>query len=239
MTNRIESTHPTQHAPRWWWNVREIVLGANDGLVSTLAFVAGAAAAVPDPEIILLATIVEVVAGSISMGFGAWVACRSRSELERRELAIEDIHLRERPHEEQAELEGYLRSHGLEDQDVEVVSRVVRKNKSLFLSLMGGLELGVQPVPDSPRRAGVSMAAAFAVGALPAALPFLFIDRPYIALAVAVGTSLAFLVAIGFWRSHIGGTKRGRSVTEMVIVGAIATAAGYFLGHLAAMLLGA
>ena len=238
MGKRIETTHPTHHAPRWWWNVREIVLGANDGLVSTLAFVAGAAAAVPDPDIILLATIVEVVAGSISMGFGAWVASRSRRELEQRELAVEHGHLRDRPREEQEELEDYLFRHGLEESEVRDMSRIVRKNPELFLSMMGGLELGVQAVPEAPGRAGLSMAAAFALGAMPALLPFLFIERPFTALSVAFCASLAFLVGVGIWRSHIGATRRSRSILEMIMVGAIATAAGFFLGHLAAAIIG-
>lgn len=219
--------------------MREIILGANDGLVSTLAFVAGAAAAVAVPEIILLATVVEVVAGSVSMGFGAWVASRSRAELERRELAVEHRHLRDRPCEERAELELYLRGHRLDEDEVREMSRIICKNPDLFLSIMGGLELGVQAVPESPGRAGWSMAAAFAIGSLPPALPFLFIDTPNVALAVSFGASLAFLTFIGVWRSYIGGTRRSRSIMEMILVGTVATAAGYFLGHLAAGLLGA
>jgi vacuolar iron transporter family protein len=238
MRPRIETAHPAQHAPSWWWSVREIILGANDGLVSTLAFVAGAAAAVADPDLILLATIVEVVAGSISMGFGAYVASRSRTELERRELAVERRHLKERPEEERAELQTYLAKHGLQADDVDEMVRILEDNEELYLSFMGGLELGVQMEPESPSRAGWSMAAAFALGSLPPALPFLFIDTPMVALAVSIGASLVFLVGIGLWRSYIGATKKGRSVLEMILVGAIATAAGYFLGHLAASILG-
>ncbi|MFW5878487.1 MAG: VIT1/CCC1 transporter family protein [Myxococcota bacterium] len=238
MSNRIQSRHPQQHAPRWWWNVREIVLGANDGLVSTLAFVAGAAAAVAEPDVILLATVIEVVAGSISMGFGAWVASRSRSELERSEIAIEKQHLVQRPREEQDELEAYLRSNGVDEEDTRRISEIAARNPALLLSMMGGLELGVQAVPESPTRAGSSMAAAFVLGAMPPALPFLFVPRPYLALAISVGLSVCFLMAVGFWRSHIGASRPGRAVAEMILVGALATATGYFLGHLAAAMLG-
>lgn len=207
-------------------------------MVSTLAFVAGAAAAVPDPDIILLATIVEIVAGSVSMGFGAWVASRSRAELERREIDVERSHLRDRPAEEKAEFEQYLRSHGLEGRDLDLVSRIIRRKPDLFLSIMGGLELGVQAVPESPSRAGCSMAAAFIVGAIPPAVPFLIFDEPHLALLVSIGASFVFLSVIGLWRSYIGGTRRSRRVVEMVLVGAVATMAGYGLGHLAASILG-
>lgn len=118
MAERIETSHPQQHAPGWWWNIREIILGANDGLVSTLAFVAGAVASLPEPEVIALATLMEVIAGSISMGFGAYLAARSRGELERRELAVERRHLTDLREEESGELERFLAKHNLSDEEV-------------------------------------------------------------------------------------------------------------------------
>ncbi len=238
MANRIETSHPRQHAPAWWWSIREIILGANDGLVSTLAFVAGAVASLPDPDLIALATLMEVLAGAISMGFGAYLGARSRTELERRELAVERSHLRDRRDEERGELEQYLAKHALSPEDVSKLSELIQRDEDLFLSIMGALELGVQIEPEPPKRAGLSMAAAFVVGSLPPALPFLLLDRPLTALAVAAGASLAFLVGVGLWRAHIGETRKRRTVAEMVVLGVIATAAGYGLGHVVAWILG-
>ncbi len=238
MARRIETSHPRHHAPVWWWSVREIVLGANDGLVSTLAFVAGAAASFPDPDFIALATLMEVIAGAISMGFGAYLAARSRTELESRELAVERRHLDERPEEETGELERFLEKHDLAEDEVRQLSALIQRDKSLFLSIMGALELGVQIEPEPPVRAGLSMAAAFVIGSLPAAIPFILAPDPMTALAIATGASLLFLIGIGFWRAHIGETRRRRTVTEMVVLGVIATAAGYGLGHAASWVLG-
>lgn len=238
MSERIETSHPRHHAPTWWWNIREIVLGANDGLVSTLAFVAGAAASFPVPEIIALATLMEIVAGAISMGFGAYLGARSRAELERRELAVERRHLDERGEEERGELERFLEKHDLEQAEVTELSRLIRRDKNLFLSVMGALELGVQIEPEPPVRAGLAMAAAFVVGALPAAVPFFIAEEPMTALAFAAAASILFLAGVGLFRARIGETRRRRTVTEMVLLGAVATAAGYGLGHAAAWLLG-
>lgn len=237
MAERIETSHPRQHAPVWWWNIREIILGANDGLVSTLAFVAGAAASFPDPDFIALATLMEIIAGAISMGFGAYLGARSRYELERRELAVERGHLRDRSEEERGELERFLGKHELSETEVSELSRLLRRDENLFLSLMGALELGVQIEPEPPTRAGLSMSAAFVIGALPAAIPFFIVDDPLVALAFGAGASLLFLVGVGLWRSHIGETRKRRTVTEMVVLGVIATAAGYGLGHAAAWFL--
>jgi vacuolar iron transporter family protein len=235
---RIETAHPKQHAPRWWWSIREIILGANDGLVSTLAFVAGAVASLPDPDLIALATSMEVIAGAISMGFGAYLGSRSRGELERRELSVERSHIADRRDEERGELERFLAKHALSSDEVSRLSELLRRDENLFLSMMAALELGVRVEPESPMRAGLSMAAAFVVGSLPAALPFLLVEAPLVALTVAASGSILFLVGVGLWRSHIGDTRRRRTVTQMVALGIIATAAGYGLGHAAAWILG-
>jgi vacuolar iron transporter family protein len=237
MAHRIETSHPRQHAPGWWWNIREIILGANDGLVSTLAFVAGAVASLPDPDLIALATLMEVIAGAISMGFGAYLGVRSRAELERRELAVERVHLKERRDEEVGELKRYLAKHDLSADEVTQLSGLIQRDENLLLSMMGALELGVQIEPEPPVRAGLSMAAAFVVGSLPAALPFLLVEEPFIALAISACASILFLAGVGVWRSHIGETRKRRTVTEMVVLGVIATVAGYGLGHAAAWIL--
>jgi vacuolar iron transporter family protein len=238
MAHRIETSHPRQHAPAWWWNIREIILGANDGLVSTLAFVACAVASLPDPDLIALATLMEVIAGAISMGFGAYLGARSRTELERRELAVERVHLRERRDEEREELERFLAKHELSGDEVKQLSTLLQRDENLLLSVMGALELGVQIEPEPPVRAGMSMAAAFVVGSLPPALPFLLIEDAMTALAIAVSASLLFLIGVGLWRARIGDTRKRRTITEMVVLGVIATAAGYGLGHAVAWLLG-
>jgi VIT1/CCC1 family predicted Fe2+/Mn2+ transporter len=214
-----------------------MVFGVNDGLVSTLAFVSGASAAFSDPRIILLAALTEVVAGAISMGFGAFVAARSRADLERRERAAEAKHLHERPEEEVAELVDFLCQSGMEKKEAAAIAARLAAHEPLFLSLMVGLELGIRPEPESPLRAGATMGGAFVVGALPALLSFAVVDRPLVALALAIVSSSLLLVAVGVWRSAVGLVHAGRTVAEMVGIGAAATATSYFLGSVASRML--
>jgi hypothetical protein len=57
--------------------VRDVIFGANDGLVSILALVAGVYGAITESHPILIAGIAGAVAGAISMGAGAYLSAKS------------------------------------------------------------------------------------------------------------------------------------------------------------------
>jgi len=61
--------------------VRDMIFGANDGLVSTLAFVAGVVGAITNPSIVLLSGIAELFAGTISMAVGSYQSSKSEREV--------------------------------------------------------------------------------------------------------------------------------------------------------------
>jgi VIT1/CCC1 family predicted Fe2+/Mn2+ transporter len=65
--------------------IRDIFLGLNDGLVEILGAVSGFFGAFGNPATVLIAATTTAVAGSISMGAGAYVATSSEAEVERTE----------------------------------------------------------------------------------------------------------------------------------------------------------
>ena len=56
------------------------MFGVNDGLVSTMGFVAGATGALMQGHLVLLAGVASVVAGALAMGLGAYLASKSQRE---------------------------------------------------------------------------------------------------------------------------------------------------------------
>jgi VIT1/CCC1 family predicted Fe2+/Mn2+ transporter len=65
--------------------IRDIFLGLNDGLVEILGAVSGFFGAFGNPALVLVAAATTAVAGSISMGAGAYVAASSEAEVARTE----------------------------------------------------------------------------------------------------------------------------------------------------------
>lgn len=65
--------------------IRDIFLGLNDGLVEILGAVSGFFGAFGNPVTVLIAATTTAVAGSISMGAGAYVAASSQAEVKQTE----------------------------------------------------------------------------------------------------------------------------------------------------------
>ncbi|MBU7026681.1 MAG: VIT1/CCC1 transporter family protein [Theionarchaea archaeon] len=65
--------------------VRDVIFGANDGLVSILALLAGVYGAITESHPILIAGIAGAVAGAISMGAGAYLSSKSEQEVTQKE----------------------------------------------------------------------------------------------------------------------------------------------------------
>jgi VIT1/CCC1 family predicted Fe2+/Mn2+ transporter len=72
---------------------RAVVLGANDGLVSTASLVVGVAAAQSARGEGLLAGVAGLVAGAMSMAAGKYVSVSSQADAEQADLARERAEL--------------------------------------------------------------------------------------------------------------------------------------------------
>src|SRR4030067_2866978 len=57
--------------------IREVVFGMNDGLVSTVGFVAGVTGAINNSRIVFLTGMAAITAGAVSMFLGASLASNS------------------------------------------------------------------------------------------------------------------------------------------------------------------
>jgi hypothetical protein len=60
--------------------VRDVVIGAADGLTVPFALAAGLAGAVAQSRIVLTAGLAEIAAGAIAMGLGGFLAARTAAD---------------------------------------------------------------------------------------------------------------------------------------------------------------
>jgi len=77
--------------------VRDIVIGTSDGLTVPFALAAGLSGAVVSTGIIVTAGLAEIVAGSIAMGLGGYLAAKSEAEHYASEHAREHREVAEKP----------------------------------------------------------------------------------------------------------------------------------------------
>lgn len=83
---------------------RDMILGVNDGLVSTFLLVSGVVGGGMDVEATLLTSISGAIAGAISMFAGEYVATKSQNEVMKGEIKLEHEHITNYHQEEMREL---------------------------------------------------------------------------------------------------------------------------------------
>jgi VIT1/CCC1 family predicted Fe2+/Mn2+ transporter/rubrerythrin len=219
-------------------SIREVVFGAQDGLVSTFAVVAGLAAAGVGGVVVLLGGLVSAVAGVLSMSIGTFLASRAQRQLHESELERERREIRDHPGEEVAELMAALIARGMSRTDAVEVARRVARHPDLLLSTLAIFELGLAPQRfGSPVRDAFVMAGAFGGASLVPLVPFL--GGPVMpALAVSGALTLAALFAVGVAKARVAGVSPIRSGLEVAALAAASGVLSFGLGRLASLVLG-
>lgn len=219
-------------------SIREVVFGAQDGLVSTFAVVAGLAAAGGHHLVVLLAGLVSATAGVLSMSVGTFLSSRAQRQVYEAELARERREIRDHPGEEVAELIAALMARGMARGDAVEVARRVARHPELLLTTLGVFELGLAPQRlGQPVRDAFVMALAFGSASLVPMLPFL-LPHVMAALGLAAALTLVALFAVGAIKGRLAEVPVVRSGLEVVALGLGSGLIGFGLGHLAKVVLG-
>jgi VIT1/CCC1 family predicted Fe2+/Mn2+ transporter len=219
--------------------IREIVFGAQDGLVSTLAVVATVAGASGQPFPVVVAGIAAALAGIFSMAAGEYIGSKSQREIWDAQVAKEREEVEERPGESEAEVGFMLSEEGLGDEDAARVAALMARHPEALLRTMVSKELGIQVQEEhgSPLQGAFLMGVAFGAGAVVPIVPFLFLPIE-IALPVAAVATGAVLFGIGVVKSRWTRRSPAASGLEVLALAAVAGVAGYLFGTVMPTLLG-
>lgn len=226
------SSHKEQHL-RSSDFLRDIVIGMSDGLTVPFALAAGLSGAVDSSQIIVIAGIAEVCAGSIAMGLGGYLAGKTeqdhyQSELKREYDEVD--HLREREIEETREfLAGIGLSPALQEQATEEISR----DKKQWVEFMMKYELGLEkPDPKRARKSAFNIGASYVVGGLVPLSPYFFAATPLDGLTYSVLFTLVFLFIFGWFKSRMTGVNAWWGAFRVMLIGALAAGAAFAVARL-------
>ncbi|MEY4656466.1 MAG: hypothetical protein RL073_693 [Actinomycetota bacterium] len=224
------SSHDEDHSSHRIGLLRAMVLGANDGIISTACLVLGVAAATAERSTILTAGMAGLVAGAASMALGEYVSVSSQRDSEQSDIAKEKWELEHTPEIELAELAGIYRKKGLPQALANEVAVELTKHDALKTHLAE--ELGIHEATRArPVQASVGSAGSFAVGAaIPLIAVSLFTEAMRFTGTIAV--VVLTLVALGVSSSKYGGAKPARPVLRVVVGGLIAIALTVAVGKL-------
>lgn len=224
-------------------SLRAAVFGVSDGLVSNTALVMGFAGASTSNTTVFFAGLAGLLAGAFSMAAGEYVSVASQRDLFQREIAMEADELRNKPEEEQRELELIYRAKGLDRESAKSVAAQIMADPKTALDTLAREELGLDPDSlGSPIKAASSSFVAFAIGAVVVMLPFLFFLQPGASTTVPVVAGIVLAIIAMIIVGSIVGRLSGRgmliSATRQVMWGCGAAGVTYLVGRLVGVSLG-
>ena len=207
-----------------------MVLGANDGIISTACLILGVAAADAERETIITAGIAALVAGAASMAIGEYVSVSSQRDSEQADIAKEMWELEHTPEHELDELTAIYKGKGLTQELARAVAIQLTKEDALKVHMAE--ELGISQLTLArPLQASVSSALSFSVGA---AIPLIAVSVASASqrITTTVLVALLTLVALGLASSKAGGAQPLKPTLRVLVGGAIAMAFTMAVGSL-------
>ncbi|MDT8364101.1 MAG: VIT family protein [Nitrosomonas sp.] len=215
------------HRTGW---LRAVVLGANDGIVSTASLIIGVAAAGAALNEILLAGVAGLVAGAMSMAAGEYVSVSSQADTEKADIQLEKHHLSEDVEFELQELTDIYIDRGLNSD----LARQVAKQLMAYDALGAHLrdELGIyERISARPIQAATASAGTFTLGAAMPLVATLVANETHL-IAVVAGFSLLSLALLGAVAAFIGGANIVVGTLRVTFWGALAMFMTAVVGHL-------
>ena len=218
-------------------STRAAVFGVSDGLVSNTALVMGFAGASTSNSTVLFAGLAGLLAGAFSMAAGEYVSVASQRDLFRREIEIEASELRDKPEEEQKELELIYRAKGLDRETAASTAAQIMADPKTALDTLAREELGLDPDElGSPVKVAISSFVAFAIGASVVVLPYLFFmgdgASTTAPLIISVFLAVVALLVVGGIVGRLSGRGVVFSAMRQLMWGAGAAAVTFAVGRL-------
>ena len=202
--------------------LRDVVIGMSDGLTVPFALAAGLSGAVAQSNIIVIAGIAEVAAGSIAMGLGGYLAGKTEQDHYSSEVKREYDEVENLRHKELEETKEFFANIGLSPALQEQATAEIAQDKDRWVDFMMKYELGLDK-PD-PKRATKS--------ALNIGLSYFFIADSVEALKISVVATLVCLFIFGYFKSKMTGVNPLWGALKVTMIGAVAAAAAFGVAKL-------
>lgn len=210
--------------------VRDIVIGMADGLTVPFALAAGISGAVDSNAIVITAGVAEIIAGSIAMGLGGYLAGKTEVDHYAAELKREYYEVDHLPEREKQEVKDVLGQYGISIATQNQVAEELSQNKDKWVDFMMKFELGLEePHPDRAKKSAFNIAASYIVGGFIPLSAYFFTDHPHEGIKYSSIITLIALAAFGYCKSKVTGQNTLKGALRTMLVGAIAAAAAYFI----------
>ena len=212
--------------------IKDIVIGMSDGLTVPFALAAGLSGTVSSTFIITSAGIAEIVAGSIAMGLGGFLAGQTDINHYDAELKREYEEVEKVPEIEKAEIKEIFAGYGLSDASQTLIVEELSKDKEKWVEFMMKYELGLEkPNANRATTSALTIGIAYIVGGIIPLIPYFLIKNATEALIYSCLTSIFCLFIFGYFKSKVTGQPPMLGALKVTFIGALAAAAAYLIAR--------
>jgi VIT1/CCC1 family predicted Fe2+/Mn2+ transporter len=213
--------------------VRDVVIGMADGLTVPFALAAGLSGASVSAHVVVVAGLAEIVAGSIAMGLGGYLAAKTDAEHYDSERRREELEIVEKKEDERAEVTQILHSYGLTQAESTPILAAFEARPKVWVDWMMRFELGLEePDPNRAFSSAMTIALSYIAGGLIPLAPYMFVARAQDALWYSVAATVVALAVFGYVKGKFTGSARMRSAVRTTVIGGLAAGAAYGIAKL-------
>lgn len=230
---RVPLTMHHEHHLKSSDTIRDIVIGMSDGLTVPFALAAGLSGAVNSSGIVVTAGIAEIVAGSIAMGLGGFLAGRTEADHYNSELQREYEEVERVPEQEKFEVKQVFADFGLSKHLQDEIAEEMAKDKDRWVDFMMRYELGLEkPLANRATQSAVTIGISYIVGGIIPLSPYFFVADSQHALYYSCAITMVCLFVFGYFKSKVTGQPAISGAFKVLIIGALAAAAAFVMARL-------
>ena len=213
--------------------LKAVVLGANDGILSTASIAIGVTAGSDSRDIILLATLAGLAAGALSMTASHFVSVSSQRDIEKADIEREKIELKETPESELLELAGIYEKRGLNKESALHVAQEFTEKDALAAHVRD--ELGINEITEAkPLQAALVSGGSFILGGSLPLLVTLFLPEKSMEYTL-YGSAIISLIILGIVAAKKGGSNVWKAIGRITFWGTLAMGGSALVGYLFGM----
>src|SRR5258708_18688897 len=213
--------------------IKDIVIGMSDGLTVPFALAVGLSGTNAHSTIVVTAGIAEIVAGSIAMGLGGFLAGKTESDHYASELKREYDDVERVPEQEKMEVKEVFAGFGLSVKLQDEVADEMAKDKDKWVDFMMRYELGLEKrEANRARQSAITIGLSYIVGGVIPLSPYFFIANSQRALYYSCAITLVCLFVFGYFKSKVTGQPPFSGALKVLIIGALAAAAAFLMAKL-------
>ncbi|HEV2482014.1 MAG TPA: VIT1/CCC1 transporter family protein [Puia sp.] len=213
----------------------DIVIGMSDGLTVPFALAAGLSGAVGNQHLnlIWIAGLAEIAAGSIAMGLGGYLAGKTEMDHYSSELRREYDEVDKVPDQEREEVREFFSNLGLSREVQEQAVTEMTRDRDKWVDFMMKYELGLdKPDPQRARKSAFNIGCSYIVGGLIPLSPYFFVTDGLSGLKISALITLCCLFIFGYFKSSMTGVNPIGGAIRVMVTGALAAGCAFGVARL-------